>query len=397
MTIIFITIYPFNEDYAKKYGFDILEKRGIHVVIFNVFNILFPKSVEDLCEYSKLSPVSGKEQIRIKSKKELEDRLSAIKGRRIVALVVYPYVKLLRILHRANIDYIRFYLSSTPKIVKKTPTIFNRILVAIILLLKRPKQFISTHPNLLIRFVPYSSLKIRHPKLVFIGADILSCEHPTYKTRVEFTHTFDYDRYLRNLNKPKPMNIPDYEYYVHLSNHPWGVHDSILLNTETVITKEEYAQKINSFHDFIEKETGKRIIISAYPKAAEDENIYNGRPFLHVDTEQLVKYSSGVICHFTGAINFAVIHNKPICITSIGKLDNDPLFSYYVQAYATALHSEIHYIDTEENMRGMLHGGMFCYDADVYRAFREKFLRSSEDDGRPIWDMVADVLQEHYN
>ena len=229
---------------------------------------------------------------------------------------------------------------------------------------------------------------------MILGSEKYDYKYSLSKSRVIYGHSYDYDRYLRNQRLVKPSFIPEEEYYVHLVNSPWKVHGYVLLDVDSTITKDEYKGIINKFHDFLEEETGKKIVIAAYPKARPEENIYNGRPFIYHNTEQLVKYSSGVICHHTGAINFAVIHKKPICLVSLRKLDMVPVFHYSTIAFAKALDLEIQYIDSDEDLERVVDTGIFVYNGQAYEDYTKKYLKTDQSGERLLWDTVCDVLCE---
>ena len=178
---------------------------------------------------------------------------------------------------------------------------------------------------------------------------------------------------------------------MHIANHAWELHDNILLGIEPIFSKDEYAALINSFFDFVEKHTGKKIIIAAYPKATEDENIYEGRPFLY-ETEQLIKYSSGVFCHYSGAIKFAVIHKKPICFISTRHFNESKYHRAHFMSYAAALGADINFIDNTEHFKKLLDKGLFYYNKECYEDYAKKYISSDRSNERPLWDIVADTL-----
>ena len=60
-TLIFLTVYPFNDDYAKKYGFKYLKERGYDITILNIMAILYPHAVNEFPGYTKLESVEGVE------------------------------------------------------------------------------------------------------------------------------------------------------------------------------------------------------------------------------------------------------------------------------------------------------------------------------------------------
>ncbi len=396
--IIFITVYPFNEDYALKYGFDILSKRGFNIVILNVFNFLHPKALEELQYNNLLEPVMGVEQFWIESGKDLRKHLDSIRGWKIAFLVVFPVIKLLRVLRRANVDYIITNGNIHPPIMGGEKTIFGRFFRILKTLIANPVTFFSNSfmgkvKNYMYRLshrLPYF-FGIRCPKYYFLGSEAYPYCYPPSKTQVIHAHSFDYDRCLKNKGKPKAEYIPDGEYYVHIADTPWGGHDYPILKITGGTSKEDYSKIINAFFDFVERNTGKRIIIAAHPKHTDEDNVYNGRPFLY-DTEQLIKYSSGVICHYSGAVKFAVIHKKPVCFISIWKMKGDTFFQNNIIAHAKALGSEIHYIDRNADLQRMLDKGIFSYDPSVYEDFERKYIKLDKNQDRLFGDIVADTL-----
>lgn len=385
-TIIFITIYPFNEDYAIKYGFDILKKRGFDIVILNVLNFIYPKAVEKLPGYTILVPVCGVEQVCVKSRKDLENHLNNITGWKLAILVVIPCIKLLKVLRYASVNYIILFLNIQPSFPKKRADFLKRLFFLLIHFFKKPVDvfLISILPRL-----PYRLVGVHYPKYVVLGSEITNCSYSLLKTQAIYSHSFDYDRYLRNKNKPKPEFVPD-DYYVHIADTPWGGHDYFIIDYKPRIRKSEYSRIINAFFDFVEKKTSKKIIIAAHPKHSDEDNIYHGRPFLY-DTEQLIKYSSGVMCHFSGAIKFAIIHKKPICFISSRRFEKDTYFQSNISAYSRGFGAKINYIDNEADWLEVLDKGFF-YNKEAYEDYERKYIKAIQTEDRLLWDTVADAL-----
>ncbi len=122
---------------------------------------------------------------------------------------------------------------------------------------------------------------------------------------------------------------------------------------------------INKFFGFIEELMGIRVVIAAHPKYTEEDNVYSGRSFLK-DTEQLIKYSSGVFLHYSSAVSFAVIHKKPVCFISADEIKQDMHFHGLISAFAEELKSRIYYIDRKEDLRCMKDNGIFSYNQNAY-------------------------------
>lgn len=392
MTLIFVSIYPFNDDYAVKYGFDILKKRGFNITILHVLNILYSKNIaKELSHYNKLVPIAGIEQVCVKTWKDLKKYLDLIKGWRMVFLVVSPDLRLLKIFKRLSISYVMMFLNVQPAMFVEGEKIWSRFFRVVKRLLNDPVNYFSAF---MLHRLPYTLLGIDYPKYVVLGSKISNYRFPLSKKQVICAHSFDYDRYLRNKNIPKPGYIPEGDYYVHLACPPWYTHDYVVMGVVPELSKEEYARIINNFYDFVEKKTGIKVVIATHPKHTEKENVYGGRPYLHYSTEQLIKYSSGVFCHYSGAIKFAVIHRKPICFTSSRKTKTDVYFQGNIKAYSSCLKAEINYIDNNEDWQKLLDKGFFYYDKESYEVYERNYITINRSEERFLWDIVADALIE---
>ena len=97
-----------------------------------------------------------------------------------------------------------------------------------------------------------------------------------------------------------------------------------------------YFEELNRFFSEVEKKYGKKVVVAGHPAATEiyNENDYfKGRSVYYGKTMELIKYSFGVISHYSTAISYAVIYNKPIIFyfTSEMKYNNEA-------AYRTGIH-----------------------------------------------------------
>ncbi|MDG2284335.1 MAG: hypothetical protein P8N43_02230, partial [Alphaproteobacteria bacterium] len=189
--------------------------------------------------------------------------------------------------------------------------------------------------------------------------------------------TFDYDRYLANKGMLKPSYIPKDKYLLLLPNHAWMVHDYIINHgqKDCSMTKERYSQLINNTLDKIESLAGIKIVVAGYPNGTVEEDVYINREFLlGTETEQLVKYSTGVLTHFSGAINFAVLHQKPICLINYVDFDDDPRFSGPIKAYARELNVPINYVDSDSKIEQLVSNGIGSMDKGRYASYVENFI-----------------------
>jgi hypothetical protein len=392
-TLIFLTVYPFNDDYAKKYGFNYLKGRGYDITILNIMAILYPHAINELPGYTKLESVEGVEQKKIETKKQFDEALRAIKSKKIAFLICQPEREILDSLRQDNTNYIIFknheqqhvFSSIAERLVK---IFYNRNPIRTLFKKSKNKITLSLRKFFTQADDSYDPIFIiaRNNKTKF------SIDANNTKTSILYVNSFDYDRVLEQQNLEYPKYLREKQYHVLLVNHPWPIHDSILSKTNSFIDPQSYTLIINRFLDLLEKKTDKKVMIAAYPKATEKENIYNGRPFIY-DTEQLVKYSSGVIGHHTGAMNFAVIHNKPICLIGLKYFPKYSDFTMENKHFSKELGVPLHYIDTEEDVHDLLKGEIFSIKHKSYREYMQKNVLSEFNSNKKIWETVSEALE----
>lgn len=394
-TIVFLTVYPFNEDYALKYGFDILKNRGFEIVIFNVYEILYRETVKEykrmFVHGSQMGPVSGVSQIEVDSDKDLGKCLNGIEGWKIAIPVFPPSLSILRNLKKANVGYIIVSSNSAPPIPVKQRNYLEEVMRTIRMSVRFKKLFLYT-ANKILPIVP-RLFNVEYPEYVIVGSADAVCRYPLSKTKVIYTHSFDYDRYLRNKDKPRPETVPDEDYYVYLPAILGHGLTGVMEKKSPLLSKCELADIINKFLDFVEERTGKKVLIAPHPKYASSEwNLYKERPFIAFETEQLIKYSSGVLSHGSFAIKFAIIHKKPLGFLAIRSLGQNSLHNLFCKAQASALGERVHYIDTDDDLCQLMDEGMLSYNPDLYEDYKSKYIKCDNSTDRLFWDVVADEL-----
>ena len=200
----------------------------------------------------------------------------------------------------------------------------------------------------------------------------------------------DYETFIRNRNKPRPSYIPSKNYLVFLADTPWGGHDFELSSFQT-ISKTSYKKIINNFFNELEKKTNLEIIISAHPKQTQKDNIYFPRKFCTQDTEQLIKYSKGLVCHFSGAISYAILNSKPICFFYHKNWENIDYFSYNIQRYQEALKNKFNVIDDTFNCEKI----KFFYNKKMYKEYIKKYLSYRNRKKFFYWDEIFNQMEKY--
>ncbi len=394
-TIVIITLYPFNENHALKFGFDILKKRGFEIVVFNVYEILFRETVKEykriFAHGSQLGPVFGINQFEVKSVKDLRTCLNDIEGWKI-AILSHPYLSILKVMKKAKVGYVRKFSNIGPPVKQVTQRGCLRGIIRVLRLFVSFRKLFFYATN---KFMPRFPrlFNVEPPEYVIVTSAASVPSYILSKSKVIYTHSFDYDQYLRNKDKPRPKIVPDEDYYVYLpAVFGYGL-SAIMEKWSILLSWNEKAEITNRFLGFVEKMTGKKIVIAPHPKHTSSEwNHYEGRPFIAYETEQLIKYSSGVLNHGSFAIKFAIIHEKPLGFLAIRSLGQYFPHTLFCKAQASALGGRVHYIDTDNDLCQLMEEGIFSYNPDLYDDYKRKYIKCDNATDRLYWDVVADEL-----
>ena len=394
-TIVIITLYPFNENHALKFGFDILKKRGFEIVVFNVYEIIYRDTVKEyeriFSHGSQLGPVFGINQFEVKSVKDLRTCLNDIEGWKI-AILSHPYLSILKVMKKAKVGYVRKFSNIGPPVKQVTQRGCLRGIIRVLRLFVSFRKLFFYATNKFMPRFPYL-FNVEPPEYVIVTSAASVPSYILSKSKVIYTHSLDYDRYLRNKDKPRPKIVPDEDYYVYLSGaFGYGL-SGVMEKWSILLSRNELAEITNRFLGFVEKMTGKKIVIATHPKHASSEwNVYEGRPFIAFETEQLIKYSRGGLCHGSFAIKFAIIHEKPLGFLATRSLGHHFTHNLVCKAQASALGARVHYIDTDNDLCQMMKEGIFSYNPDLYEDYKRKYIKFDNATDRLYWDVVADEL-----
>lgn len=375
--IVIFTIAPINQDFLKRYGYYFFKDNDVEVIFYNLCNLIYgPKKAFDL-GYNNLGRISYVKELKIISYKQLYFLLKKYREDTIVYFNISANPILLLILLINKVPYIDgspWGGIQTQDWIKGNPllTLFNKFKKYLKQPIHKTKRKISSYFS---NFFSYL-----HPSIFRLTSNSIELSIHREKNTdnsLLLNHTFDYDRYLTNSHMDKPSYIPEHQYYLLLPNHAWMIHDYIINDAEKdcVITKEKYEKLINKTLDDIESLTGRKILIAGYPVASKDEDIYKNRDFLlGTETEQLVKYSSGIITHFSGAINFAIIHKKPICIINYKVFDDDPRFYGPIKAYSKYLDAPINYVDNSKDLKNIEPNKLFVFNEEKFQEYFYEYI-----------------------
>lgn len=115
-------------------------------------------------------------------------------------------------------------------------------------------------------------------------------------------------------NSPKGEDIPSVPYVVFIDQY-YPLHPDFVRDFAGKLgDAEKYRAELNRFFDIVKRDLGYDVVIAAHPKASYDDSSFNGRKIYKYRTEELVKYSEGVLLHTSLAASYIMIFDKPMML-----------------------------------------------------------------------------------
>lgn len=193
-----------------------------------------------------------------------------------------------------------------------------------------------------------AALLLKTPLISPVRYELVTCANAGHAHKIgKATHTISYNStdYEDSLHSGEPPVTSPYIVFLdqYLPCHP----DNILAG-EKGADVELYFSQMNHLFDVLERNYNCKVIIAAHPAANgyASKNPYNGRLLMTGITRELVKHSIGVVSHFSTAIYFAVIYNKPLLlVTSKDISENLKRVHTHSVAFAASLNCDFLMLD----------------------------------------------------
>ncbi len=329
--IYFIDRPCFNRDFYNKYEFENLIKEGYNVKFLNLTRFLKGKKYEveipeDLLEH----------MISFNSKSEFKKFIWTKRNNCIIfSLVPFKPITawLYLIIFKYSIKYCVFNLTVFPTIKHQSKNSKSPKFVRSI----KRFGFFRTYKKL-INEIAYCRAKINQQ-----SADICvhSKQEDKWKNEVLlgdstvniYSYGADYKLAMENGNE----NIVSEKYAVFIDQY--FCHHIDFKSHQIIhgFSAEEYYSVLNMYLNDISAQTGLKIVIAAHPRRCDKQlKDFDSKFDLYFNkTALLVKNSELVLLHFSTAISFAVIFNKPFLLLNSSLFINSSIdekikdFEYY--------------------------------------------------------------------
>ena len=208
-------------------------------------------------------------------------------------------------------------------------------------------------------------------------------------TKQIYIRSFDYERFLHtdaydNGGKPYAVFLDQFMPY-----HPdfkdykkWHIH----------IPEKEYFEQVHEIFDVIRNVYGLEIIIAAHPRGSYEPygDVWKGCKVLYGKSAELAKNASLVMTHFSNAITFAAMADKPAMLLNIPLWDQNDHFTNSCRLWGEMLGAPV--VRYAKDMHETFD---YKVDEEKYNEFRHNFTQSRDaGDTRSFWEIAMSEIDE---
>ena len=379
--IVFLVSSTFNLRDEKRFGIEMLHRNGFEVEVWDFTPFLNPARFE---KYVPPDKASFQQYHVFLTKREAISAISKLTRRCLLfCLLSYEYesYSIYRAISKHGLPYCLLGYSVPAYHVPKEESTFARLRNITL-------RKILTY---LIYKIPCKFLGITPATMMFaLGGEFSLAQFPVdAKTEFVWSHYFDYDVYLGQIQKPiktdKSMGVFLDNY---LPFHPDAINDPI-------IAPEEYYPLLCRFFDYIESNYGVHIVIAAHPRSNYEnhQNCFGGRPVIRGKTAELVMQAGFVMLHSSASIAFSVLFRKPVIFLTTDRLRQGrageiigTLIDFMASTFGKMpinLNNTFE-IDWEKEL---------LIDEEAYKNYKNKYIKKEDTEDILLWQDFANHLK----
>jgi hypothetical protein len=397
--IVILTDYPYNQQYAEYFGVELLRNHGLEVEIWDISAYLFEKFRDQL-----LADDPKKfEGLRLFFRKnEIEQAISCQNNRCFFNCFIGYSLSTFFIFRAISNQCICYCVPGMVSFPSPHP-VRTHFVQRIVSQIKNADslKFKGIIEHILNKFLLnyYFLFGIAPAAVLLLNGEKSGSVRPLYpidrKTTLLWTHSFDYDVYLKNQQEITSSDIragvflDDY-----LPLHP----DFLFTGVEFSISPEDYYRKLCNFFSSLEQQALTKVLIAAHPKSDYDNapDYFCGRTIVKGKTASMVREAAFAIAHMSTSINFAVLYHKPIIFVTMDEIEKmssgKNITGLYIQAIAAALGKTPVNID---------HEIIFKWDKEMeineaaYSHYRNLYIKKRGTPEKPMWEIFYSWLREN--
>lgn len=194
-----------------------------------------------------------------------------------------------------------------------------------------------------------------YPNYVFAAGSAAALDFKKSKVvKIDSTEIFEYTAANLELDLPKEGYIAYLDQYT--PYHPDSHLTGIVANDP-----QKFYKYLNEFFKKVEDKYGLPVFIAAHPKANYSINPFKERRIIFNATKNIVFHSNLVLAHFSTAISYAVIYNKPLIFIN-STFDSGLDIDRFVIAFSEYFDSKPHTLGIDEPLNSELIANHAAYE-----------------------------------
>tara|TARA_B000000475_G_scaffold266055_1_gene255365 strand:- start:6 stop:1103 length:1098 start_codon:yes stop_codon:yes gene_type:complete len=282
--------------------------------------------------------------------------------------------KLRRLLKKRDLKRLLYRLNDIPHFGKK-----ERISIKIRKLLLSDKKALTILQKVFGKMLSFLTAKA---DIALLAGDKALLNYQNLAQKKISVHSLDYEIYKSStFKKTTDLNSSKYAVFLDQSapKHP----DYEFHKIKPPVTAENYFPSMTSFFEAIEKKYQIDVVIAKHPKSLIDDEVWANRTVIRGDTPSLVYHSELVIAHYTTAIGFAVMSQKPILQVTSDEYKNSIRKDRLI-AFKEILN--LREINIDNYSLESYCEDIFDFDKKAYSKYTCDYLKSFKLDQKDIWN-----------
>ena len=376
--IYLIAMSSFSERDVHRLGFEVLSAHGFDVEVWSCTPFLYPS----VYEYSRKEELFRCRYLyrELHSRAEMRASIGGLDASCfVICLLGYSYTTfpVYRALSRRRVKYCCVANNVIPPLSMRSKARSVQI---------SPARLLQG----LFASIPPQYCGIRSPDVLLAGgARSIFYNYPvSRRTAVLWSHTFDYDLFLKDkrafVAADKKIGVYLDEY---LPFHPDFIH---MMGAPT--TPEDYYPLMCAFFDRLEEKYGVRIVVAAHPRShyKEWDTCFGGRTIVKGKTLELVRQSVFAITHSSTSISFAVLFRKPVIFVTTDSVQKHPITGPWIDVMARWLNKKPINLNCSSSIDWE---NELMVDQEAYRSYQEAFVKKPGSPEKQSWEIFSDYLK----
>jgi hypothetical protein len=206
---------------------------------------------------------------------------------------------------------------------------------------------------------------------------------------VVYAHSFDYERW-RTLGDPTLPQSGSYALFLDedIVHHS----DYARFGLQPPVSEAAYYPAINRFFDEYQRATGLPVYVAEHPRAryAERPQLWGDRTLIHGQTPEAVISASQVFAHFSTAISFAILANRPVT-----HLVSDELLQSFMgpQVVGVSRFLNTRLVNIDRTHSESVATVVDQIDVGCYGVYKNLYLKADHSVEGPLWEIIADAAE----